>query len=44
MVDIIAAIDIDAIAAAVTALFVAAAGVRVLFTGYKLLKSAIGRA
>lgn len=44
MADIITAIDISTIAAAVTALFVAAAGVRVIFTGYKLLKSAIGRA
>lgn len=44
MQDIIAAISISTIAAAVTTLFVAAAGVRVIFTGYKLLKSAIGRA
>lgn len=44
MTEIIAAISISTIAAAVTALFVAAAGVRVIFTGYKLLKSAIGRA
>jgi hypothetical protein len=44
MAEIIAAISISTIAAAVTALFVAAAGVRVIFTGYKLLKSAIGRA
>lgn len=42
--DIISAMDIATIAGAVTTFFVAAAGVRVVFVGYKLLKSALGRA
>ena len=42
--DIVAAMDIATIAGAVTTFFVAAAGVRVVFVGYKLLKTALGRA
>jgi hypothetical protein len=40
---ILAAVDIDTIQAALVILFVAAVGIRVIFAGYKFVKSALAR-
>lgn len=42
--DVIDAVDLAGIETAIVALFVTAVGIRLVYTGYKFVKSALGRA